>query len=85
MKLFKITSNKSKEPSCRSCLYYGCVKSDDRLNPDKTVTKGKIEYEFCHKGKFYLTEYKSCELYKEGKSSRVRIMPPPIPKGEARK
>jgi len=62
--------------NCQSCCHYGCVKSEDKLNPDKTVTKAKIQYEFCNKGRFYLTDHNPCELYEEGKRS-ARIMPPP--------
>lgn len=62
---------------CKSCMHYGCVNSQDKLNPDKTVTKGKLEYEFCNKGNFYLDEYKPCSFHEVGKRSAV-IMPPPI-------
>lgn len=70
--------------SCTTCQQYGFVKSEDKLNPDKTVTKGRIQYEFCNKGHFYLTEYKPCDFYKEGKRS-ARIMPPPLPNGAVRR
>lgn len=69
-------------PSCTDCLHYGCVRSDDKLNPDKTITKGKLEYEFCLKGRFYLTNYTPCEMYKElreGDKRSAKILPPPIP------
>lgn len=69
--------------SCLSCRHYGCVKSDDKLNPDKTVTKGRLQYEFCNLGSFYLTDLKPCEKHEEGKRS-ARIMPPPIPEGKRR-
>jgi len=75
-------TKESFSPSCLNCLHYGCVRSNDRLNPDKTVTKGKLEYEFCLKGSFYLTDYTSCEMHKElceGDKRSARIMPPPMP------
>lgn len=78
---FKKTK-KSLSPSCINCLHYGCVRSDDKLNPDKTISKGKLEYEFCLKGDFYLTDYMPCELYKElcvGDKRSAGIMPPPKP------
>lgn len=65
--------------TCKTCRHYGCVKTEDKLNSDKTVTKGRTLYEFCNKGQFYLAEYKPCEFYEEGKRS-ARIMPPPLPK-----
>lgn len=51
--------------SCTNCLHYSAAKSKDVLNPDKSITKGKIEYEFCSKGQFYLTDHNPCELHKE--------------------
>ena len=72
---------KNKAPTtpigCKSCRHYGFFKSDDKLNPDKTITKGVIRYEFCTKGEFYLNDYKACDYHEEGKRS-ARIMPPPI-------
>lgn len=68
--------------SCLDCRWYGSVNTEDKLNPDKTVTKGKLSYEFCLKGQFYLSDHKPCEMYKElqwGEHRSVRIMPPPIP------
>lgn len=72
--------NKTLSSSCTSCLYYGCVRSKDTLNPDKTITKGELKYEYCVKGKFYLTDHKPCGMYKElqeGDKRTARIMPPP--------
>jgi hypothetical protein len=67
--------------SCKSCRHYGCVKSEDKLNTDKTITKGSTQYEFCNKGKFYLADYKPCEFHEVGNRS-ARIMPPPVPQKE---
>lgn len=69
---------------CISCRHYGFVKSEDKLQPDKTVTKGTIQYEWCNKGRFYLTDHNPCEFHEDGKRS-ARIMPPPLPKGAARR
>jgi hypothetical protein len=75
--LFKKKSVEFKLISCQSCCHYGCVKTEDILNPDKTVTRGELQYEWCNKGKFYLNDHKQCELYEEGNRS-AKIMPPPI-------
>jgi Pyruvate/2-oxoacid:ferredoxin oxidoreductase delta subunit len=79
LNLFKKQPKKSETINCKTCKFYGSVKSEDKLNPDKTVTRGKLEYEWCNKGCFYITEYSSCEYHAEGQRS-ARIMPPPVPK-----
>jgi hypothetical protein len=67
---------------CNSCRHYGFVKTEDKLNPDKTVTKGRTQYEFCTKGNFHLADYKPCQFHEEGKRS-ARILPPPLPNKRA--
>ncbi len=80
---FKNKNNKTVEENqtCRNCYYYGRYISKDKLNSDKTVTKGKIKYEWCDKGDFYLTDIESCEMYKRSVNGRRyspnRIKPPP--------
>jgi hypothetical protein len=64
---------------CKSCRHYGFVKTEDKLNSNKSVTRGRIQYEFCNKGTFYLTGYKPCQFHEVGNRS-ARIMPPPVPK-----
>ena len=79
--MFKLFSKLIKgaiAPGCKSCMHYSFVSTPDRLNPDKTITKGKLQYEFCNKGKFYLDDHKACDFHEEGKRSG-RIMPPPKP------
>lgn len=83
-KIFKPAKNITKafRPSCLDCKYYGNVKSEDKLNPDKTITRGKIKYEFCSKGKFHLHDYEPCGFFKllcEGdrRSFGIGIIPPP--------
>jgi hypothetical protein len=76
--LGEVKERLDKMKECKSCRHYGFVKTEDKLNPDKTVTKGRIQYEFCTKGNFYLTEYKPCQFHEEGKRT-ARILPPPVP------
>lgn len=80
--MLKWLFKKAKEhlcPSCTNCLHYGCVKSNDKLNADKTITKGRLQYEFCLKGNFHLSDHKTCDMYKElceGDKRSARILPP---------
>lgn len=84
--MFGLFKKKAKEvitPSCKNCKFYNYYRSDDKLNPDKTITKGKVEYEWCDNGKFYLNDHNACELHKEftlGEHRSARIMAPP-PRG----
>jgi hypothetical protein len=69
--------------TCLSCFHYGSVSTKDVLNSDKTVTKAKLQYEFCRLGNFYLTDHNHCEFYREireGEKRSARIIPPPLSK-----
>lgn len=81
MWLFKKKRKSPRQRTCLNCHSYGCQRSNNKLNPDKTVTKGKVEYEYCFEGQFQLKDYSPCQLHRfSNHENPRRIVPPPIPK-----
>lgn len=75
-----------KEPTdCTFCEYYGELKSSDKVNPDKTITKGSILSRQCRQGEFELKDLHPCAVFKQrpfGQPIRFAI---PMPKTPLRK
>jgi hypothetical protein len=53
--------------TCRDCKHYAMWRSFDRVLPDKTVIRGKLEYEECRQSKneFELKDIEPCPLFKK--------------------
>lgn len=72
--------SKAKQVSCSNCEHYAELRRSDKLNPDKTITKGGLVMMQCRKGDFELKDLQPCELFKKrpyGQPARLAI---PIPK-----
>lgn len=69
-------------PSCTTCGSFSEYQTQDKLNPDKTVTKGKTLYSYCQKGKFVLKDVLPCELYQIRKAGQIMLPAPPLPESE---
>jgi hypothetical protein len=55
------------EKSCKNCHYYDEYKTSDKLNPDKTITYGKVEVTVCGKERdpFELKDFTPCLYWKQ--------------------
>jgi hypothetical protein len=65
--------------NCTTCHYYIEFKTKDILNPDKTITKGKVVQRHCKRGAFDLVDLSPCELYERCDNPSARIPLPPLP------
>jgi hypothetical protein len=63
-----IVMSRSEDRKCTNCHYYDKYEESDKLNPDKTITRGEVKMEFCCKGMFELKDCRPCEMWKETSS-----------------
>lgn len=73
-------TKKEENLNCRHCEHYAELRSPDKVMPDKTVVKGKVQIRQCSKGEFELSDLEPCGLFlKRSPGSHMKIALPPIP------
>jgi hypothetical protein len=54
---------KLKEKTCLDCEHYSEYKSEEKMNPDKSITKGKVLMRSCEKFDVALNDIKICDRF----------------------
>lgn len=68
--------------TCTDCEHYAELRTSDKVNPDKTITRGRVILRQCRQSEaFELVDLTPCELFrKRGPYDNMRIAIPSPPK-----